>query len=439
MSTTTSPQTTTAPPGGFNHWWETRPVRPAGDRTIAGVTSAIAYRYDIDPVIVRIAFVVAALVGGAGFSVYLLCWLLFRYQDNDLRVHDTLYNCRDHGEPLVLPILLTVLLCVSWPSMVSWSDVASLSFAGLALAAAAAYGLYRRCPEPPEHLWWAYGLDHDTDEPPQTAPAFTMSNDQRKAWQRHGGPRPYTRPSAPTDAADRPVPPTPPAWDPMGTAQFAWDLPDPQVTLAAAEREERRRTRRKKDRFITWTTLAVAMIAMTVAGFFVAASTLSTLQLLGIGTAVVAVGLAVSAFNRSGVWLVCAALALGFSMVVTGVANLDRADNPFPDTKIYPDTETTWMPTSPADLEENYAATFSSATLDLSTMEVTEDATARVTVTAAQLLIEPNPDFTLHLKCGDAAASTCTDEIVTAARPDAPTLTLDVDATASEVKVSQNR
>lgn len=439
MSTTTSPQTPTAPTGGFNHWWETRPVRPAGDRSIAGVTTAIAYRYDIDPVIVRIAFVVAALVGGAGFSVYLLCWLLFRYQDSELRVHNTLYNCRDHGESLVLPVVLTVLLFVSWPSMVSWSDVASLSFAGLALAAAAAYGLYRRRPEPPEYLWWAYNLGRDGEQMPETAPAFTMSNDQRKAWERTGGPRPYTRPETAAEDSDKPVPPTPPTWDPMGTAQFAWDLPDPQATLAEAERDERRRTRRKKDRFITWTTLAVATIAMSIAGFFVAAGTLTTLQLLGIGTAVVAVGLAVSAFNRSGVWLVPAALALGFSMLVTGVVNLDQADNPFPEMQTYPETETTWMPSSPADLEENYEATATSATLDLRAMEVTEDATARVDVTASQLVIEPNPDFTLRLQCGDAAVSTCTDEIVTAARPDAPTLTLDVDATASEVKVNQNR
>ena len=47
--------------------WETRPARPRDGRQIAGVAAAIARRYDIDPVLVRVGFVVAAFYGiGAG-------------------------------------------------------------------------------------------------------------------------------------------------------------------------------------------------------------------------------------------------------------------------------------------------------------------------------------------------------------------------------------
>ncbi|OLT13574.1 hypothetical protein BJF78_21905 [Pseudonocardia sp. CNS-139] len=55
--------------------WETRPARPRDDRQIAGVASAIARRYDIDPVLVRVGFVVAAF-SGIGAALYIAGWIL---------------------------------------------------------------------------------------------------------------------------------------------------------------------------------------------------------------------------------------------------------------------------------------------------------------------------------------------------------------------------
>jgi len=49
--------------GTLREMWETRPARPREDRQVAGVAAAIARRYDIDPVLVRIGFVVAAFSG----------------------------------------------------------------------------------------------------------------------------------------------------------------------------------------------------------------------------------------------------------------------------------------------------------------------------------------------------------------------------------------
>jgi len=50
--------------------------RTAYDRKVAGVAGGIARHLDIDPVIVRVAFVVLAFFGGAGLLVYGVCWLL---------------------------------------------------------------------------------------------------------------------------------------------------------------------------------------------------------------------------------------------------------------------------------------------------------------------------------------------------------------------------
>ncbi|MGH3614688.1 MAG: PspC domain-containing protein, partial [Pseudonocardia sp.] len=55
--------------------WDTRPARPAQGRQIGGVAAAIARRYDIDPVLVRIGFVVAT-VYGIGAALYIAGWVL---------------------------------------------------------------------------------------------------------------------------------------------------------------------------------------------------------------------------------------------------------------------------------------------------------------------------------------------------------------------------
>src|SRR4051812_39177302 len=55
--------------------WDTRPARPREGRQIAGVAAAIARRYDIDPVLVRVGFVVAAFYG-IGAALYIAGWVL---------------------------------------------------------------------------------------------------------------------------------------------------------------------------------------------------------------------------------------------------------------------------------------------------------------------------------------------------------------------------
>lgn len=46
------------------------------DRRVAGVCSGLAQHFDIDPAIVRVAFVVLIFFGGVGLVLYGVCWLL---------------------------------------------------------------------------------------------------------------------------------------------------------------------------------------------------------------------------------------------------------------------------------------------------------------------------------------------------------------------------
>jgi len=50
--------------------------RTTGDRKVAGVAGGLARHLDIDPVILRVAFVVLAFFGGAGLILYAAGWAL---------------------------------------------------------------------------------------------------------------------------------------------------------------------------------------------------------------------------------------------------------------------------------------------------------------------------------------------------------------------------
>ncbi|HTT51240.1 MAG TPA: PspC domain-containing protein [Streptosporangiaceae bacterium] len=77
---------TTTNPGASDQTWQQpttsqqrRPrvlCRPAEDRMLAGVAAGIADYLDVDPTLIRVAFAVLTLFGGAAVLVYLAGWLL---------------------------------------------------------------------------------------------------------------------------------------------------------------------------------------------------------------------------------------------------------------------------------------------------------------------------------------------------------------------------
>ena len=57
--------------------------RSYSDRMLAGVAGGVARYFDVDATIVRIAFVVLTLFGGAGIPIYLACLLLIPEEGSD--------------------------------------------------------------------------------------------------------------------------------------------------------------------------------------------------------------------------------------------------------------------------------------------------------------------------------------------------------------------
>jgi phage shock protein C len=50
--------------------------RTQEDRMIAGVCSGLAAYFKIDPIIIRVLFVVFAIIGGSSILIYLILWIL---------------------------------------------------------------------------------------------------------------------------------------------------------------------------------------------------------------------------------------------------------------------------------------------------------------------------------------------------------------------------
>src|SRR3954454_16196439 len=59
-----------------------RLTRSSSDRVIAGVSGGLGRYFSIDPVVVRIAFIVGSFFGGGGFIAYIATWVLVPSDDD---------------------------------------------------------------------------------------------------------------------------------------------------------------------------------------------------------------------------------------------------------------------------------------------------------------------------------------------------------------------
>jgi len=60
-----------------------RLYRTRAGRVVAGVCSGIAGYFGIDPTLVRLAFAVFTIFGGAGILIYLIAWIVIPEEGGD--------------------------------------------------------------------------------------------------------------------------------------------------------------------------------------------------------------------------------------------------------------------------------------------------------------------------------------------------------------------
>ncbi|AFR48312.1 PspC domain-containing protein [Gordonia sp. KTR9] len=393
--------------------WSTRPYR-RDDRTIAGVCTGIAARYRVDPTLVKVAFVVAAFFGGSGLILYLAAWVAFpgagRARADALRAyssragHTASHNSM-HGlgnpQVIVLAVLAIVIVTSIGPNR-TWG---SGGLVGAILMLGGWFLLYLRTPTPPVGTSIDTAAVTDIVVPPPAAGQFerwvprAMTNPTgggsvtAPGLQTSGAPMtgtPTTSPTTGDSSAEHPataaprvdleksaaLDATPPAWDPLGAARFAWDLPEPTTPADPAVRRRRRSP-------LTLIVIGLAIIVGAVgAGLHqMGVDWFTVPHILSLSLAVVGAGLLVAAFirRRTGehsTGLVPIAVTLGAAVVVTTViSGVNGLSSPLPPGGA---GDREWKPLSEKDIEAEYTLGVGEMTLDLREVDLTADRTVRL-------------------------------------------------------------
>jgi phage shock protein PspC (stress-responsive transcriptional regulator) len=75
-----------------------RPLRrPVSDRMVGGVAAGVARSLGVDPIIVRVAFIVLAVMGGTGLALYLAGWLLIPDEESGQSVAAEVFRSLSAG------------------------------------------------------------------------------------------------------------------------------------------------------------------------------------------------------------------------------------------------------------------------------------------------------------------------------------------------------
>ncbi len=75
-------------------------TRSRSDKMIAGVCGGLARYFAVDPVIVRLIFVLAVLLGGVSPFIYLLLWLIMPEEHANTTVTTVVHTLPNHPRPV---------------------------------------------------------------------------------------------------------------------------------------------------------------------------------------------------------------------------------------------------------------------------------------------------------------------------------------------------
>lgn len=429
-----SPADSVGEPSGTDRgmgWWPQRPRRSVADRKIAGVAGGLGRAMGVDPVLFRVGFVVLGFFG-IGIPLYLAGWLLLPGDEDQVSPGEALLGRGRSSVPPIAVVAIIVGLAVSLGMTFSFGNVFPL----IALAVIAVLVLRRRhrgpdgwsCGRGPRDQHWA-GQWQRQGSWPGSGHGWSDSAQQWAASQPWGRAAGFTGTSGagPTDpdgpARTSPVsspfdtPPfwdepsstgdrvdltkraaagpsesgdaeRPPAWDPLGVAPFAWDLPEPSPTPPPPVPVTRDRG------VIGRVTTGVALLVggTLAAGILAGWWSLPWAAVSGGALAVVAVGLLVGSLrgraqNLIGTGIFLSLVTLG--LTVTGLQG----------TGGYGDQK--WTPASVAAVQSHYEVNGGAGTLDLTGVTVPAGQTVRtdVEVHAGQASVVLPADATVDVTC----------------------------------------
>jgi phage shock protein PspC (stress-responsive transcriptional regulator) len=457
-----APSSERGPGGEWDGWWARRPRRSVVDRKIAGVAGGLGRSLGIDPVLIRVVFVVLTVFGGAGALLYLLGWLLLPADGDEVSAAESLLGRGRSSVPPVVTVGLAVIAAIAAAGAFSWGLPFWLIPVGIVTAVILTRkhafrhgggcgrpgGQWRGRPgamsgPPPEWVrslqeqsqqwgrqaqeWverqpWAgssgpsgpsgprsghttgqggWGGSTSATAPTGPVPGSPESPfDGPASWDHpaegHGDPRPgeptvsLRKPAAGPSPDPAGHPQQPPAWDPLGVAPFAWDLPEPAPAPAPAPV---RRDRAVLARIALGLALLSGALAAT--GVFAGWWQLSWAAVAAIPLTVVALGI----IGGSLVWrrgriapLVGPGIFLGIltaGLAMTGLTGTDGFG------------ENVWRPTTVAELQSDYLVNGGNGVLDLRGLTLPDgvDRSVDVTVRAGQAEVIVPEDLTVSGSC----------------------------------------
>lgn len=323
--------------GGFEEtlkdFWTSRPRRPAAGRKIAGVAAGIGYRYGIDPVLVRVAFVVATVFGGVGLPLYVLGWLFFPGDQDQVSPIEALVgrgrSTMSKAFTIVLVIAFFPLASIGFGSGWGWFDGGGIL--GLALLVTALYLLHR-----------SRGQENRPVGPAEETMTYPMSTSAAAA-----------------------------ATDPLGAPPLAWDLPDPEAAFAPPPEPPVREPRRPKSK-VGPATFGAALL---VAGAGAACASMgldwfTAQHVIGLVLGVLGVGLVAGAFARGGRGLIWLAVPLSIAGAVMTTVPVSNYSGGFGDIHATPTTAAQVLPV--------YSHTAGDLRLDLTKLPATDPVVTQV-------------------------------------------------------------
>jgi len=339
-------------PGSFEDtvrdFWSSRPRRPQHGRKIAGVAAALGNRYDIDPIVIRVAFVAATFFGGIGPLLYVLGWLFLPDERDEVSGFEGLIHrgrsSMSAGFAVLLCLLLLPLSGVGFSS--GWFGRGNW-FGGGGLIAVILFfaGLYfvhrnrgqQNRPASPASdesrpvSTHAFPSGFSVTETPATA-SSSRADTHEKTEEIPADTSEISRSTSTTipassvtsSVSSSATESIAPAWDPLGADPFAWDFPDPEPAPSAvsssistpvnpyASTEPRRR--RSRIGLLTFG-LAMLVAGVSVAIGIDAGGWFSVQHILGLVLGVLGVGMVVGAFAGGGRGLVWLAVPLAMAGV----------------------------------------------------------------------------------------------------------------------------
>lgn len=336
-------------------FWESRPRRPRRGRKVAGVAAGIGNRYGVDPVLVRVIFIVAAIFGGFGAFLYVLGWLLLPEEGDSASPAEALFGRGRSSTSSGLTVFLLIMLFPtgSWAlGGLDYSSGGSVLMFGLI-----AFGLYR-----------LHATRGRQNRPARVAPPASSSAPAAFSA------RPSTSDAEGSDDAtvESVVDSQAPGWDPLAADPLAWDLPsaDPTPAPVPASAPPARRPRSK----VAPVTVGLAILTAAVGTVLTLSGVpwFSIPHVIGMTLGVLGLGLVISAFAGGGRGLVWLAVPLAGAGVLLTSAPMD--DLPGGGMGAISDT-----PRSAAAVDSIYESTMGSIDVDLTEIKDGRDEHQHVT------------------------------------------------------------